>query len=68
MSNNIDDIVIPILREIQGKIAVLDGRTSKLDERLAKLDERTEKMDIHLGIVKSHMTGDGFTFQVQRLS
>lgn len=50
MNNSIDDIVIPILRTLQADV-------SAMKSDMADLKERTAKIDIHLGIVKSHMTG-----------
>ncbi len=50
MSNEIEDIVIPILQNIQGDLAVV-----KTD--IGVLKENTGKIDLRLKAVESHMSG-----------
>jgi len=50
MSDKADDIIIPILRIIQGDIA-------SIKSDIGAVKDNTAKIDLRLKIVESHMTG-----------
>lgn len=50
MDNNIEDVVIPILINIQSDMTVVKGDISMLKEYTRKLDQR-------MGAVEAHMSG-----------
>jgi len=52
MTDKIDDIVVPILREIQKDISILTSDVSVLKESVQRIDSRIGTMDNYMAGLK----------------
>ena len=57
MGDKIDDIVVPILRNIQGDVATLKADVSVLKADVSILKEAVRRIDSRIGTMESFMAG-----------
>lgn len=57
MADEPTDVIVPILREIQGEVASVRGDVSDVKNDISTIKEHTGKMDQRLKSVEGYMSG-----------